>query len=152
MAIQWAKCWACEVCGFLWQKTGDTPPKQCASQVCRSRRWNASATPGKQSPAPAPLSPSQPSPVTRSPRRIIGRPPQLAAAAQMQPLPSAPVQQPNLRVRSDESAVVPALRPSAPPALARLADALATSRKVGEKCAHGFANWMLCATCNPRSR
>ena len=34
------ECWVCEVCGWAWLKTGEEAPANCASNKCRSRRWN----------------------------------------------------------------------------------------------------------------
>ena len=33
-------CWVCEVCEWAWLKSGEEPPTNCASNKCRSRKWN----------------------------------------------------------------------------------------------------------------
>jgi hypothetical protein len=35
--------WVCDECGFVWLKRDDMVPVTCASQKCRSRKWNVSA-------------------------------------------------------------------------------------------------------------
>lgn len=151
MAIERRQCWVCEVCGWAWMITGDTPPLQCVSVRCRSRRWHASASPGKTSPVAPPPSMADDARPDAGRKTATRKAPQPDAASPRQLASVAPIQPRIPRVRSDESDIAQALLPSAAPALARLADAVALPRKVGEMCPHGFSSWLVCAACNPRT-
>jgi hypothetical protein len=35
-----AKCWKCDVCGYIWLKVGRRRPVQCPNRRCRTRKWN----------------------------------------------------------------------------------------------------------------
>ena len=44
MPIEQRDCWICVVCGFAWlAENSAKPPVQCASNRCRSRKWNRQA-------------------------------------------------------------------------------------------------------------
>ena len=163
----------CEVCGFVWLKTGEQPPAQCASKLCRSRLWNTSARAQVQQPGPKIIKPRQVEvnspPTARSgrsnfPRRgKAARSPKAAAepalnpADHVQPASSlSPVAIPAgdsvSRVRPDDALIVsepPAVEPSR---FAYLVEQLSTPRKIGARCPHDWANWLACPECNPPRR
>ena len=161
MAIEWRKCWVCEVCGFAWLQMSESMPPQCVSGKCRSRRWTTkakqSATPKPvellhvEPPQADPLKPrSKPAPhakpVTRSqvqPRyhlQTAASLPTLTGPDEIQP-PPVRLDQPLMQAASpvDESAK-----------LAQIVKTLSTPHRVGEMCPHHYANWMQCPDCRPR--
>jgi len=124
--IEWRRCLVCEVCGFAWLKQGEQLSDNCASQKCRSRKWNASARAQVQPSAveqgqeanPAPADPSR-------------------SGGQVSP------------VRSGQVETVPPSGAGNPARFAQLVEQLGAPHKFGERCPHGWANWLTCPSCNP---
>jgi hypothetical protein len=152
MPVEWRKCWVCRWCGFAWLRKSEEPPKNCASQKCRKQNWlgesgqsvaQPSTTPQAAQPAPAEIQP--PIPKQAKP----GKP-----ARHLRPslVSAAPIGVQVSPVRSGQVAIVPAGEPDVPARFAQLAATLATPHKVGERCPHGWANWLVCPTCNPARR
>jgi hypothetical protein len=159
--IEWRRCWVCELCGFAWIKSSETPPAQCVSGRCRSRKWNAS---GKQGADPVEMKTGAATtpPSKIAPALVEVMPP----AAPVPTLPVVPASQlpvpvPRSRqprtvrrqvspVRPDQSKTVAPRSDEMPAKFIQLAAMLEHPHKVGEQCAHGWASWFQCPTCNPR--
>jgi hypothetical protein len=169
MAIEWRRCWVCEVCGFVWLKTGEQPPAQCASKLCRSRRWNtAQVQPAPQVEQPHQVEANSPTSArsgcsTLPPRGKAAKTLKAAAAPAINPadhvqpassLPPVPIPagEPVSCVRPGQSLVQPSDGAGAPSRFAQVVKALSTPHAFGARCPHDFANWLACPVCNPARR
>ncbi len=171
--IEWRRCLVCEVCEFAWLKQGEELPDNCASQKCRSRKWNASARVVPVQAGPKIIEPRQVEesspPTARSgrssfPRRgKAARSPKAAAepvlnpadhvqsAASLPPV-SSPVDAQVSCVRPDQSVVQPSDGAGEPSRFAQVVKALSTPHAFGARCPHDYANWLGCPECNPPRR
>ena len=173
MAIEWRRCWVCEVCAFVWLKIGEQPPAQCASKACRSRLWNASARAVPVQAGPKIIEPRQVeanSPPSARPSRSsfprrgkAARSPEAAGAPALNPadhvqpassLPSfpAPAGAQVSCVRPGQSVVQPSDGAVEPSRFAQVVKALSTPHAFGARCPHDYANWLGCPECNPPRR
>jgi hypothetical protein len=150
--IEWRRCLVCEVCGFAWLKQGEQLPDNCASQKCRSRKWNASARAQVQPSAVEQGQETNPAPVTSrtqaQPRRQPGKR-QRKASAPADPSRSGGQVSP---VRSGQVEIVSPSGAGNPARFAQFVEQLGAPHKFGERCPHGWANWLTCPTCNPARR
>jgi hypothetical protein len=150
--IEWRRCLVCEVCGFAWLKQGEQLPDNCASQKCRSRKWNASARAQVQPSAVEQGQEANPAPVIlpcpTQPRRSAGKR-QRKASASADPSRSGGQVSP---VRSGQVEIVSPSGAGNPARFAQLVEQLGAPHKFGERCPHGWANWLTCSDCNPARR
>ena len=51
-------CYMCDVCGHIWLPESEATPERCASNKCRSRKWNAGSSASSTTPAKAKRRPS----------------------------------------------------------------------------------------------
>ena len=168
--IEWARICVCEVpgCGHRWLPVGDpSAVRRCAR--CKSIKWSRSQVQAgpkiiepRQVEASSPPS-ARPSRSSFPRRGKAARSPKAASAPALNPadhvqaassLPPVPlpIDAQVSCVRPDQPVVQPSDSAGAPSRFAQVVQALSTPHAFGERCPHGYANWLTCPDCHPARR
>lgn len=138
MSTKMVSAWVCDFtnCGHSW--LAKTQPARCAK--CKRKNWNKYKVPKRQ---PLPIPAAKVVELSPQPNDISMRPPPVVELADGV-----------VKSVTILSGVIDSSGPAPEPKSERLqaaAEALAAPHpKIGEKCPHGWANWMQCPKCNSR--